>query len=59
MKSCVNKIFLKPYGVKLYAKDVKYDLLSALPTNTVFQVNFPINAVFEHLRMPCLLGGGV
>ena len=52
-----NKIFLKPCGVKLFAKDVKYDL-SSLSSNghRFFWVNFLINAAFEHLRMWRLLG---
>ena len=54
-----NKIFLKPCGVKLYTKDIKYDL-SRLSSNKrrFFLVNFLINATFEYLRMQRLLARG-
>ena len=41
-------------------KDAKYDPLS-LPSNKCrfIGVNFLINGALEHLRMRCLLGGGV
>ena len=52
--------------VKLQTEDVKYDLSSLSSSNyyyyyyyykrRFFRVNFLINAAFEHLRMPRLLG---
>ena len=47
-----NKIFLTPWGVKLWTKNVKYDKLSLSSNKRSFsKVNFLINAAFEHVRM--------
>ena len=52
-----KSIFLKPCSVKLYSKDLKYDMLRVSSNKRCFfRVNFLINATFEHLRMRRLLG---
>ena len=52
-----NKTFLKPSGVKLLTKDVKYDLSSLFPNKrSFFRVIFVINIAFELLRMRRLSG---